>query len=350
MSDITYKTLGNSGLFVAPIIVGCMTFGDKRWSEWLLEDEEEIMKILKKCYDSGLRTFDTADVYSNGKSEILLRKFMEKYQIPRNRIQILSKCNFPLEENDPGFFHLKQKGKYPQFEYCNAQGLSRKHILDAVKDSNRRLGTYIDVLQIHRFDPNTPKKETMRALNDAVELGYTRYIGASSMKATQFAELQYIAELNGWHKFISMQSFYNLLDREDEREMNHFCKNNDLGEVGLIPYSPLAKGLLARPYGTESEMGRNSETDKAARAIHDLTVLSETDQEIIARVEQLSQKHGVSMAVIATAWVINRGCHPIVGLNSEKRIDDIVKAINFKLTDEEMEYLQEPYKPKFPYA
>jgi aryl-alcohol dehydrogenase-like predicted oxidoreductase len=343
--SLQYNKLGDSGLHIAPVIVGCMSYGDKRWAPWVLDDENEIMKLMKKCYDSGLRTFDTADVYSSGKSEILLKKFMEKYNIARNKIQILTKLYFPFDEQDPGSLIWRGDSSYPLYEFVNAQGLSRVHILEAAEASVRRLGTHIDVLQIHRLDQSTPKKEIMRALNDVVEKGYTRYIGASSMKAVEFVELQYLAELNGWHKFISMQSFYNLIAREDERELIPFCKSNELGEVGLIPWSPIARGILARPVGTTSEFGRNNESDKT-QSLLGLDNLSDADKTIISRIEEVAKKHGVSMAIIATAWVISKGCNPIVGLNSEKRIDEAVAAALFQIHQDDMKYLEEAYVPK----
>lgn len=339
-----YTTLGDLGLYIAPIVVGCMTFGKKSWASWVLEDEEEVLSILKKCYDSGLRTFDTADVYSNGQSEIFLRKFIEKYDVPRNKIQILSKCYFYTDPSNPDL-KMSDVSTLPQFEYANAQGLSRKHILDAIEASSKRLGTYIDLIQIHRLDPNVPKIEIIRALNDAVQNGWTRYIGASSMKATEFVELQYLADKYNYHKFISMQSFYNLLNRHDEEELIPFCQKNELGKIGLIPWSPIARGILARPLNEESKYSRTAETDAGIKN-RKLDVLTEADQIIVNRVEEISKTRNVSMAVVSTAWLISKGCNPIVGLNSVERVDDILEAVDFKLTSEELEYLELPYQPK----
>lgn len=221
--ELKYNNLGDSGLKIAPVIVGCMTYGSKAFADWVMDDEEEIFKILKHAYDSGLRTFDTADVYSMGKSEEILGKFLKKFDIPRDRVVILSKVFFPVDTKTPGF-NLADREKFPAINYVNSQGLSRKHILDAVQASVDRLGTYIDVIQIHRLDLTTPKKEIMKALNDVVDQGLARYIGASSMKAIEFAQLQFVAEQNGWHKFISMQNYHNLLYREEEREMIPFVK------------------------------------------------------------------------------------------------------------------------------
>ncbi|KAI5961759.1 LPG20 [Candida margitis] len=341
--ELKYNNLGDSGLKIAPLIVGCMSYGSKKWADWILEDEEEIFKILKKCYDVGLRTFDTADVYSNGKSEIILGKFLKKYDIPRERVVILSKCFMAMNPRDPDF-NAVRAGSLSDKDFANSKGLSRKHILDAVNESVKRLGTYVDVLQIHRLDPTTPKKEIMKALNDVVDQGLARYIGASTMKATEFAELQFIAEQNGWYKFISMQNYYNLIYREEEREMIPFCKNNDLSKVGIIPWSPIARGVLTRPIDAALESKRNK-TDKTF-ALLGLDALTDADTEIIKRVEKVAKDHGESMAVIATAWVISKGCNPIVGLNSEKRVEDIIRATTVKLSDEEVKYLEEPYKPK----
>ncbi|EDK43628.1 hypothetical protein LELG_01807 [Lodderomyces elongisporus NRRL YB-4239] len=343
--QLEYSNLGESGLKVAPIIIGCVTFGSKKWYDWVIEDEEEIFGILKKCYDAGLNTFDTADVYSNGLSEIILGKFLKKYDIPRENVVILSKCFFPVSKDDIGsksFTNPSSKGP----EYANSIGLSRKHILDAAKASVERLGTYMDVYQIHRYDPTTPNHEIMRALNDVVEAGYTRYIGASSMRAVEFAQLQFVAEKHGWHKFISMQNYYNLLYREEEREMIPFCKNNDISKVGIIPWSPIARGVLARPVGKPSESHGNRLNNDNYISGLGLNKLSDADVEIVNRVEKLANKHHKSMAGIATAWSLAKGCNPIVGVNSQKRVEDLVTATQIKLTEEEIAYLDEPYVVK----
>ncbi|KAK6463262.1 aryl-alcohol dehydrogenase [Scheffersomyces coipomensis] len=342
--ELQYLKLGDSGLSISPIIVGCMSYGDKSWAEWVLDDEEKIFSILKKCYDVGIRTYDTADVYSNGTSELLVGKFLKKYNIKRDRVVILSKV-FNVVDTDLKGFNFSKHGDYPSYEFLNSKGLSRKHIIDGVEASVKRLGTYIDVLQIHRLDRTTPKAEIMKALNDVVVAGHTRYIGASSMKATEFAQLQFIADKNGWTKFVSMQSYYNLIYREEEREMIPFCNDNVLGKVGLIPWSPLARGVLARPLKSESQFNRSIKTDKSYDRLK-LEELSPADAEIIKRVEEVAKKHGVGMAVISTAWVISKGAAPIIGLNSEARVEEIVEAAHFKLTAEEIEYLEEPYVPK----
>lgn len=338
---MSFQALGDSGLQISRIIVGCMSFGKKSWIDWVIEDEEKVLLILKKCYDNGLRTFDTADVYSNGQSEILLRKFIEKYNIPRDRIVILSKLFFLVDPNVKEMKFGTQPEGTADYEYINSKGLSRKHIFDAAKGINERLGTYADVIQIHRLD-STPKKEIMKALNDIVEAGYTRYLGASSMKAVEFAELQFIAEQNGWFKFICMQNYYNLIHREDERELIPFLNKSTLGPVTSIPWSPIARGVLARPLNGESLSGRGKTLNSSVLGS------STADDEIINRVEKLSKKYNVTMANIAIAWVLLKGCCPIVGVNSVERVDDVINSYNVKLADEDVTYLEEPYIPKKP--
>ncbi|GME83913.1 unnamed protein product [Ambrosiozyma monospora] len=311
-----------------------MSFGKKSWSDWVIEDKEKVFAILKKAYDEGIRTYDTADMYSAGYSEVLLGEFIKKYNIKRDKIVILSKCFFPL---------LEDKNATPEgHEFINFRGLSRKHILDAVNASVERLGTYIDVLQIHRFDPETPIEETMEALHDVVKSGLTRYIGASSMKCYQFVMMQSVAEKRGWTKFISMQNYYNLLNREEEREMIEYCK---LTGVGLIPWSPNARGILTRPLNVEAGETSRIKTDQF---LHHLGLgnLSVADKSIIDRVEKLAKSHGVSMAAIATAYVLSKDANPIVGFSKPERIDDAVAALKLKLSDEDIKYLEEPYVPK----
>ncbi|KAK6462694.1 NADP-dependent oxidoreductase domain-containing protein [Scheffersomyces coipomensis] len=338
--EIPHVKLGDSGLSVSNVICGCMSFGDKAWADWVVE-EEETMEILKKCYDVGIRTFDTADVYSNGKSEILLGKFLKKYNIKRDRVVILTKLFNPVSDTTESFGTSDSSA--PTYEMLNSQGLSRKHIFDATQESVKRLGTYIDVLQIHSFDQTTPKHEIMKALNDVVLEGHARYIGASNLRATEFAELQFIADKNGWFKFISAQNYYNLLYREDEREMIPFAERNSLGKVGLIPWSPIAMGNLARPYDPNAKF----------RRIHPIVDILQyndfpkSDIEIINRVEGVAKKYDTSMIIVATAWLISKGACPIVGLNSVERVEEIVKATHFKLTEEEIKYLEQPYEPKY---
>lgn len=318
-----------------------MSFGKKYWADWVIEDKEIIFATMKKCYDKGIRTFDTADTYSNGYSEILLREFMEKYKIKRNRIVILTKLFFPVDPDVPDFTAAK-RAEFPVYEYINSQGNSRKHIMDAAKASVERLGTYADVIQIHRFDKTTPIEETMESLHDIIKLGYTRYIGASTMKAYQFVMMQNVAEQRGWTKFISMQNYYNLLYREEEREMMEYC---ELTNVGIIPWSPNARGVLTRPLGSENGDTSRLSSDSRIKKLG-LNQLDVGEQEILKRVEELAKKHDVSMAVVSTAYVLNKGYSPIIGFSKPERVDDALEAFKLKLTAEEMKYLEEPYSPK----
>ncbi|OWB79054.1 aryl-alcohol dehydrogenase (NAD+) activity protein [[Candida] boidinii] len=338
ISENLYANLGKSGLKVSKVIVGCMSFGLKSWADWIIEDEEEVFRILKKCYDSGIRTFDTADVYSNGHSEVLLGKFIKKYNIKRDRIVILSKLFFPVGSFPPGSAKANTISPY---EFVNSKGLSRKHILDAVANSVKRLDTYIDVLQIHRFDPTTPIEETMSALHDTVKSGQVRYIGASTMKTYQFVMMQSIAEQNHWTKFISMQNCYNLLYREEEREMNQYCKETG---VSIIPWSPNARGLLTRPISKNIGDTSRASNDKRLNPEN----IPDSDKAIIARVEEVAKSKNVSMASVATAWVLHKGGYPIVGFSKPERVDDALVALSLSLTDDEIKYLEEPYIPQYP--
>ncbi|KAH8113766.1 aryl-alcohol dehydrogenase [Phellopilus nigrolimitatus] len=303
-TTMPYVRLGKSGLKVSRIILGCMTYGDSGWAGWLLP-EEEGLKHIKAAYDAGIQTFDTADVYSNGLSEIILGKAIKKYNLPRNEIVVLTKA--PLS--------------FSLLAYVNQRGLSRKHIFEAVKNSLERLQLdYIDVFQCHRFDKQTPFEETMQALHDVVKAGYVRYIGMSSCYAWQFQAMQNYAIANHLTPFISMQNHYNIVYREEEREMmptlQHFG-------VGSIPWSPLARGYVTRPV-----------SERTLRADSDI-------------VEEIAKKKGLTMAQIALIWVINKDlvAAPIVGTTKLKNLEDLIAVVNEKLTDEEMKYLEEAYKP-----
>ncbi|CCF57415.1 hypothetical protein KAFR_0C04240 [Kazachstania africana CBS 2517] len=336
MSLVKQVPFGNTGIKISPIVVGCMSFGSKRWQAWIEDDREEAFKILKYCYDHGLRTFDTADVYSNGESEKFLGEFLKRYNIRRETVVILTKVYFPVDDELPEFGGFKDlaASEQMQLDVTNQRGLSRKHILAGVAKSVERLGTYIDVLQLHRLDHGLPMKEIMRSLNDVVMSGNVRYIGASTMLATEFVEMQYIAEKYNWFQFVSWQSQYNLLYREDEREVIPFAKKHN---IALIPWSPNARGILTRPNGVDSD---RSSIDPR------LQNLPEQDKQIIDRVEKVARDRGVSMAMVSTAWVLSKGCSPIVGLNSIERVQEAIEAVNLKLNEAEIKFLEEPYHTK----
>lgn len=337
-STMEYTRLGDSGLKISKVILGAMSYGTPEWQGWVL-DEEKSLPLLEHAYKVGLNTWDTADVYSNGRSEEIIGKALQKYNIPRQKVVILSKCYFGVDQSgvQPRIAAMSKNDD----DMVNQVGLSRKHIFDAVDASVKRLGTYIDVLQIHRLDRETPKKEIMKALNDVVESGKVRYIGASSMAAWEFQTLQNIAEANGWHKFISMQNYHNLIYREEEREMIPYCRASG---VGCIPWSPVARGVLTRPWGDRST--KREETDNFLKSLI-RSKETEIDKNIVDRLEEVAKKRGVGMALVAIAWSIKQeGVNPIVGLGSKERIDQAVEAVKFKLSDEEAKYLEEPYMPK----
>jgi versiconal hemiacetal acetate reductase len=315
-----------------------MTYGTDQWQDWVL-NEEKSLPLLEYAYKIGIRTWDTANVYSHGRSEEIIGKAIKKFNIPRERLVILSKCYFGV---DPG----QLGGGNPLItandgDMLNQTGLSRKHIIDAVDKSVARLGTYIDVLQIHRLDRSVPREEIMRALNDVVESGKARYLGASSMAAWEFQELQNVAERHGWHKFISMQNYYNLIYREEEHEMIPYCNHTG---VGLVPWSPVARGALTRPWQTRDTLREKSDM------YLDLFVRSQklkADEEIINRVEEVAKKMDKSMAQVAIAWCLSKeNVCPIVGLSKKERMDEAVEACKIKLSEEDIKYLEEPYVPK----
>ncbi|KAL1724959.1 NADP-dependent oxidoreductase domain-containing protein [Schizophyllum commune] len=339
-APVKYVQLGKSGLRVSVPIGGAMSYGNPKWGAdpqagaWV-KSAEESLPILKAAWDRGINTFDTANVYSNGDSERVLAKFIETYNIPREEIIIATKCYGTVlkgeHENIVAWAAPQLAGSK---QYLNQNGLSRAAIFNAVEGSLKRLNTsYIDLYQIHRADPSTPPEETMKALHDLVQSGKVRYIGASSMRTWQFALLNEVAEKNGWTKFVSMQDEYHLLYREEEREMLAYCEYHG---IGVIPWSPLAGGALARPL--------NSEETARSKLNSAFTKTDEADHEIIKRVEEVAKKRGWKMAEVAIAWVQRRVTSPIVGINSINRVDDSI--VGGVLTDEEAKYLEEPYQPK----
>ncbi|KAF2816022.1 aldo-keto reductase-like protein [Mytilinidion resinicola] len=339
-SKAEYRQLGKSGLRVSVPILGAMSLGDKRTLPWSLE-EKEALPILKAAYDRGVNTWDTANTYSNGESERIIAKAIETYKIPREKVLILSKC-FSYVGEQPELRAVLYREQLPKLkDYVNQGGLSRAAIFNQVNASLKRLNTdYIDLLQIHRYDKVTPIEETMEALNDLVRSGKVRYIGASSMWATEFAEMQFVAEKHGWTKFVSMQNQYNLLYREEEREMNRFC--NKTG-VGLIPWAPLCRGHLARP---ASQFGTTPRSAGEQKQSMWTTGTLEADKKIIQRVEELAEKHGWKMSEVALAWINKRISSPIIGFSTVERIDEALGARGKTLTDEEEKYLEELYQPR----
>ncbi|KAI0058651.1 Aldo/keto reductase [Artomyces pyxidatus] len=331
-----YVRLGKSGLKVSRIILGCMSFGSPEWEPWVL-NEEEGLKQIKAAYDAGIQTFDTADTYSNGLSEVILGKAIKQFNFPRDEIVVMTKV-FGLVARTPGENYYTTPDLNPeQLGYVNQQGLSRKHIFDAVKHSLERLQLdYIDVLQCHRLD-DTPVSEIMNALNDVVKAGYVRYIGMSSCYAWQFFELQSYALQHNLTPFISMQNHYNILYREEEREMMPVLKHFG---VGSIPWSPLARGFVTRPVSQRTKRGDVDVWGNLYLAEHG------GGNEIVKRVEELANKKGVSMAQLALAWILHKDvvAAPIVGTTSLEKLLDLLGALEVKLDADEIKYLDESYR------
>ncbi|KAF8891760.1 aryl-alcohol dehydrogenase [Infundibulicybe gibba] len=336
---IPYVRLGKSGLKVSKIILGTMQYGSSEWQAWVL-GEEEAIKHIKVAYDAGIQTFDTADVtvYSNGLSEVITGKAIKQLKLPREEIVVMTKL-YGTVAREYGT-NFASTGKNPdEHGYINQHGLSRKHIFDAVKHSLERLQLdYIDVLQCHRFDPETPIAETMQALHDVVQAGHVRYLGMSSCWAWQFHAMQNYAINNNLTPFISMQNHHNLLYREEEREMFPTLK---LFGVGSIPWSPLARGLLTRPLGDQTKRGTTDWFISRYSA-------ADGTPEILKRVEEVAKKKDVSMAQIAIAWSLSKDdvTAPIVGTTSLKNLEEIIAGVNVQLTSEEIKYLEESYKPQ----
>ncbi|KAG8929143.1 hypothetical protein FRC02_005943 [Tulasnella sp. 418] len=339
--NMPYVRLGNSGLKVSRIILGCMSYGDPAWQSWVLP-EDESMEHIKKAYDLGINAFDTANVYSSGASEIILGRAIKRYNLPRDEIVVMTKVFYVVgrQTEEVGWNYAPQE--IQEKRYINQHGLSRKHIFDSVKRSLERLQLdYIDLLQCHRFDPNTPIEETMQALHDVVKAGYVRYIGMSSCYAWQFHKMQNHALTHGLTPFISMQNFHNAIYREEEREIMPLLK--DMG-VGCIPWSPLARGFLTR--SIDSNTVRNK-TDGFLNEVVD----SEKYPfliEINHRVKEISEKRGVSMAQVALAWQLSKDfiSAPIVGATKIANLEDLAAGVHVKLTEEELKYIDEPYLPR----
>lgn len=317
-----YVKLGNTGLDVSRLCLGCMGFGDaKRWiHQWLL-DEENSRPIIKRALELGINFFDTANSYAGGTSEEILGRALKDYA-NRDEVVIATKIFFS------------------NYEGPNIGGLSRKFIMSEIDNSLKRLGTdYVDLYIIHRWDNHTPIEETMEALHDIVKAGKVRYIGASSMMAWQFQKANHVAGKNGWTKFVSMQNHYNLLYREEEREMIPLCKEE---KIAVTPYSPLASGRLTRDW---SETTLRSETDKVAKAKYGLT--EDADRLVVERVAAIAEKHSVPRIYIALAWLLQKEpvTAPIIGATKMSHLEDAVGAFSIQLTPEEIAFMEEPYVP-----
>lgn len=322
LDKMEYVKLGNTGLDVSRICLGTMGFGDVKsgFHQWVL-DEKNSRPIVKQALELGINFFDTANVYSNGTSEEYLGRALKDYA-NRDEIVLATKVHFRMHEGP------------------NGAGLSRKAIMAEIDKSLMRLETdYVDLFQIHRWDYDTPIEETMEALHDIVKAGKARYIGASAMYAWQFQKALHVAEKNGWTRFVSMQNHYNLMYREEEREMLPLCKEE---KIGVIPYSPLASGRLTRDW---EETTRRSKTDYAQKAKYDGT--ADNDRLVVERVAEVAEKHGVHRVQIALAWLLQKDpvTAPIIGATKASHLEDAVSALSVKLTPEEVSFLEEPYVP-----
>jgi 1-deoxyxylulose-5-phosphate synthase len=318
-----YTKLGNTGMDVSRICLGCMGFGDaQHWvHKWVLT-EEDSRPIIKKALDLGINFFDTANVYSLGVSEEILGRALKDFA-SRDEIVIATKLHGKMREGP------------------NGGGLSRKAVMSEIDKSLRRLETdYIDLYQIHRWDYETPIEETMEALNDVVRAGKVRYIGASAMFAWQFQKALHAAEMHGWTRFVSMQNHLNLIYREEEREMLPLCREE---KIGVIPYSPLASGRLTRDWA--SERTQRSETDEIAKRKYDST--TGTDQQVVERVAEVAQKLEVPRTHVALAWLLQKKpvTAPVIGATKIAHLEEAIGALSVKLTLEEVAYLEEPYVP-----
>ena len=313
-----YTRLGTTGLQVSRICLGMMTYGSKAWRPWIL-DEATCQEHVKKALEMGVNFFDTANVYSKGVSEEFTGRTLQKFA-KREEVVIATKVYFEMTQD------------------INGRGLSRKHIMDQVDASLRRLNTdYIDLYQIHRWDYNTSIEETLEALHDVVRAGKVRYIGASSMHAWQFCKALYTADLRGWTRFVSMQNHYNLAYREEEREMNPLCEAEG---IGLIPWSPLARGVLTGGRAKAGNTAR-SQTDTIRHRLYE-----ENDYEVSDAVAKVAKAKNVSTAQVALAWLLHKPVvtAPIIGTTKLEYLEDNIKAVDVELTAEEIEMLEAPYR------
>jgi aryl-alcohol dehydrogenase (NADP+) len=318
-----YTSLGKTGLKVSRLCLGMMTYGSKKWREWVL-DEEQAKPFVKRALDAGINFFDTADVYSTGESEKITGNVLRHFGVKRENVIVATKVHGQMSDD------------------VNDRGLSRKHIMDSIDNSLMRLQMdYVDLYQIHRWDYNTPIEETMEALNDVVRAGKARYIGASSMFAWQFMKALHVSEMNGWTKFVSMQNHYNLVYREEEREMIPLCKDQG---IGLIPWSPMARGFFAgnRKRGGGGETTR-AQSDPFAAQLY----FREEDFVIAERAAEVAKRHNATASQVALAWVLSKAhiSAPIIGSSKIEHLDQAIAALDIKLSEDEIKNLEEAYQP-----
>ena len=318
-----YFNLGKTGMKVSRLCLGMMSYGSKQWRTWVLE-EEAARPFVKRALDAGINFFDTADVYSTGESERITGNLLKSLGVARQNVIVATKVNGQMSDD------------------INDKGLSRKHILDSIDKSLQRLQMdYVDLYQIHRWDYETPIEETMEALNDVVRAGKARYIGASSMFAWQFAKSLQVCEANGWTKFVSMQNHYNLVYREEEREMIPLCIDQG---IGLIPWSPMARGFFAgdrkREGGGETE---RANSDPFANGLY----FRDEDFDVADRARDVAKERGVTGSQIALAWLLSKPhvTSPIIGATKMEHLDQAIAALEIKLSEAEVTQLEEPYKP-----
>jgi 1-deoxyxylulose-5-phosphate synthase len=320
---MNYVRLGQTGLRVSRICLGMMTYGSPAWRPWVL-DEEQGRPFIKRALEHGINFFDTADVYSRGRSEEVLGRALRDFGVERDQVVVATKAFYPVKEGP------------------NSRGLSRKHLFDAIDGSLSRLGMdYVDLYQIHRFDPDTPIEETLSALNDIVKAGKARYIGASSMAAWQFAKMLHVSDRHGWPRFVSMQNHYNLIYREEEREMLPLCREEG---VGVIPWSPLARGFLAgnRRKEDRGETARAKSDDFAQEMYY-----TDDDFDVAARVGEVADRLGVKPTQVALAWLFSKPgvIAPIVGASKLPHLDEAIESLKVQLSPDDIKLLEELYKP-----
>lgn len=341
-TQVGYVRLGKSGLKISRLILGMMSYGDKKWSDWVV-GQEECNEHVKKAFEHGINTFDTANMYSQGLSEVMTGKAVQKLGVSREEVVILTKLYMPVKAGILGGGRPPNTAEEQDTAgFVNQRGLSRKHIFDSVQASLKRLDMeYIDVLQCHRFDYETPIEETMQALHDVVQKGWVRYIGMSSCYAHQFWQMQTYAISQKLTPFISMQNFVNAVYREEEREMVPTLKHFG---VGSIPWSPIARGFLARPLDQQNTA--RAASDAAMKKFVDFE--SPANQEINRRIEKVAKDVGASMAQVAYAWGLAQDyiTAPIIGSTKIEHLVEAIESVKVKLSKEQLAFINEPYKPQ----